>query len=49
MKPRLPPAEEQDWTAEQRQVLGGVSGRFGHVPNVFKTLIHHVKTMTSST
>ncbi len=41
--PRLAPIEEHDWNAEQTEVLGGVAMRFGNVPNVFKTLIHHVK------
>ena len=41
--PRLAPIEEDDWSAEQKETLGGVANRFGDVPNVFKTLIHHEK------
>ena len=41
--PRLAPIEEDGWSAEQKEILGSVANRFGDVPNVFKTLIHHEK------
>ena len=43
--PRLDPIEEQDWSAEQKEILKGVANRFGDVPNVFKTLLHHEKLL----
>ena len=41
-KPRLEPIEQENWNAEQRELLGKQSMR-GNVPNIFKTLIHHEK------
>lgn len=40
--PRLAPLEENDWDDEQREMLTKAAFR-GEVPNVFKTLAHHVK------
>ena len=40
--PRIPPVEEADWNAEQRELLEKQTMR-GNVPNVFKTLIRHEK------
>ena len=41
-EPRLEPIEQENWNAEQRELLGKQSMR-GNVPNIFKTLIHHEK------
>ena len=43
--PRLAPIEEHLWSAEQKEILSGVATRFGDVPNVFKTLLHHEKLL----
>jgi alkylhydroperoxidase family enzyme len=43
--PRVAPLEEQDWSAEQRELLAPIAARNGRVFNVFKTLAHHPKLM----
>lgn len=44
LPPRLPPLEEKEWSAEQRELLAPMA-RDGHVANVFKTLARHPKLL----
>jgi 4-carboxymuconolactone decarboxylase len=43
-KPRLAPLEEQQWSAEQRELLAPLA-RGGRVANIFKTLARHPKLL----
>jgi 4-carboxymuconolactone decarboxylase len=45
--PRIPPLQEKDWTAEQRQLLSPIQAERGSVPNLYKTLVRYPQMFPS--